>query len=173
MSCEDVRAAEWRENRGCDFSEAFLKLGERIFHPSNKQRLKLISCLGYEAFPFFKLQSIQQPPRSMRQRSGGSVCGYVMRRSGKRLKSWNEAQGNDKWGQRHISSYLAWLACKLVWCADHLALYPGGKKKDELIDDTTVLKTFILLTCFQNSWNFTWLSSGGEKSTFLGLIKLV
>lgn len=25
------------------------------------------------------------------------------------------------------------------------------EKKDELIDDTTVLKTFILLTCFQNS----------------------
>lgn len=43
-------------------------------------------------------------------------------------------KGNDKWGRRPISPYLAWLACKLVWCADHLALYPrrnqGRKKQD-------------------------------------------
>lgn len=44
------------ENRGCDFSETFRKLGKGIFHPSNKQRLKLISCFGYEAFAFRTLK---------------------------------------------------------------------------------------------------------------------
>lgn len=43
-------------------------------------------------------------------------------------------KGNDKWGRRPIGPYLAWLACKLVWCADHSALYPrrnqGRKKQD-------------------------------------------
>lgn len=45
-------------------------------------------------------------------------------------------KGNDKWGRRPISPYLAWLACRLAWCADHLALYPRrnqGRKKNRIL----------------------------------------
>lgn len=38
-------------------------------------------------------------------------------------------RGNDKWGRKPIGSHLAWLACKLVWCVDRLALYPGRREK--------------------------------------------
>lgn len=68
---------------------------ESFIHQINKG-WSFISCLGYGAFPFsfffLKLQSIQQPPRSMRQRSCMWLCNEAF---WERLKSWNEAQG--KW----------------------------------------------------------------------------
>lgn len=66
---------ENEENRASVFGKIFVTLSEKIFHPSNKQRLKLISCFGYESFPF-QLESIQREARSMSHRRG-ALCVVV------------------------------------------------------------------------------------------------
>lgn len=119
-------------------SETLLELWGRFFHPSNKQKLRLISCLGYKTFPFF-LTSERSATAQINETTEGRLSMWLCNEAlWERLKTWNEAQGDTKRGQRPVGSYLAWLACKPVWCADHLALYPGREKRDDLIDFTTV-----------------------------------
>lgn len=82
-------------------------------------------------------------------------------------------KGNDKWGRRPISAYLAWLACKLVWCVDHLALYPGNEKKMTYKISTQSPKHIwaTIKSLDHNRWKFTFFSLGGDISTVPGLIK--
>lgn len=69
-------------------------------------------------------------------------------------------RGNDKWGRKPIRSHLAWLACKLVWCVDRLALYPGRREKHRKTSQMNA-RAFLV------TWRCT-LFSLGERNSNLG-----
>lgn len=101
MSCEDVGAEEWREQRSWLQRNISTALGKGFFHPSNKQRLKLISCFGYETFPFWT--SEYSATGQINGRAEGRIHMWLCNETfWDRLKSRNEAQRDDKWGQRPI-----------------------------------------------------------------------
>lgn len=140
MSCEDIRATEWRENRGCDFSETFSKSSEEesFIHQINKD-WSLFHVWAMRPSLFFeKLQGIRQPPRSMRQRRGGRLRMWLRNEAScERLKSWNEAQGDDKWGSKAdecLPCMTRMQTCLMCWSLGSLP----WKEKDDLIDFTTM-----------------------------------